>query len=121
MSPDLEKLCNTVHALMQDATTNLSIPSPEKARTARKKIAVFTYSIVREIAEEAGVNCEKLYEQYLLMGGLTQEQASIISRRTQEEFIFREFGEECIQAGKTAFHQWQSGDKDISPLIKGLI
>ncbi len=115
------EMCNKVHSIMQDATKDLPIPDPNKARDSRKKISVFTYGVISELTATHKVYKDKVYEKYLIMGGLSHDQADSIVRRTRDEFAQQEFGEKCLSSGRKAVIQWQSGDKNIKSLLEALL
>ncbi|MGI9227569.1 MAG: hypothetical protein ACR2PU_02140 [Gammaproteobacteria bacterium] len=124
MSSDPNKidlLCNEVHSIMMGATKDLPVPNPKNARDIRKKISVFTYGVISQLADQAEIDKDQVYEKYLVMGGLSTEQASIIVKRTRDEFLKREFGENCMESGKTAVRQWRSGDKNIQSIVEALL
>jgi len=52
---------------------------------------------------------------------LNSNQAGTIVKRTWDEFTKREFGEECLVAGKNAANQWLAGDKNIQSHIIDLL
>ena len=62
MPEEVEKLCNVVHSIMQDATNNLPIPKPENTRLVRKKISVFTYGIIRKLVDATDIHEDIVYE-----------------------------------------------------------
>ena len=115
------ELCNTVHDVMQDATKDLPIPTPENTRDARKKISVFTYGVISELCIQDQLNKDEVYVKYLMLGGLNLDQANTIVGRTRDEFSKREFGATCLQAGKNATIQWLSGNKDIQPFVEAFL
>ena len=100
---------------------NLPIPAPEKTRDARKKISVFTYGIIVELSKNTALNEDVVYAHYLRMGGLNSEQANTIVTRTREEFIKREFGEDCLQVATHVVQKWQVGDKNFQSWVKQLL
>ena len=120
-NPEILALCNVVHNIMQDATKDLPIPAPQNARDARKILSVFTYGIISALSAKNELDKDKVYEKYLMMGGLNTYQADIIVSRTRDEFVKRDFGEKCLISGKNAVNQWTSGDKDIRPLVESLL
>ena len=81
----------------------------------------FTYGIISELTAQTEINKDKVYEKYLVMGGLNVDQADTIVKRTRDEFTKREFGEKSLKSGKTAVVQWLSGDKNIQPLVEALL
>ena len=124
MSSDPNKidlLCNEVHSIMMSATKDLPVPNPKYARDIRKKISVFTYGVISQLTDQAEIDKDQVYEKYLVMGGLSTKQASIIVKRTRNEFLKREFGENCMESGKTAVRQWRSGDKNIQSIVEALL
>ncbi len=117
----IDLLCNEVHSIMMHATENLSVPDPKLARDIRKKISVFTYGIVSELADKFKIDVDLAYEKYLMLGGLNTEQAKIIVKRTRDEFLLREYGENCMLTGRKVVRQWNSGNKNIQALIEALL
>ena len=93
----------------------------QEGRDARKKLSVFTYGIISVLAAQNKLDKDKVYERYLIMGGLNVNQADAIVSRTRDEFVKREFGEKCLTSGKHAVNQWISGDKNIQPLVEALL
>ena len=124
MSDDEAKvleLCNTVHEILQHATKNLPIPDSQQTRDVRKKISVFTYGVIIELATENKLNQDIVYANYLMMGGLSSKQSNTIVARTRDEFTQREFGEQCILSAKKVVTQWKSGNKNIGSLLEVLL
>jgi len=117
----IDLLCNEVHSIMMGATKDLSVPDPKNARDIRKKISVFTYGVISQLTDQSEIDKDQVYEKYLIMGGLSAEQADTIVKRTRDEFSKREFGEKCMESGKTAVSQWRSGDKNIQLIVEALL
>ena len=117
----IDLLCNEVHSIMMGATKDLPVPNPKNAKDIRKKISVFTYGVISQLTDQLKIDKDKVYEKYLRMGGLSAEQAGTIVKRTRDEFLKREFGEICMESGKTAVRQWRSGDKNIQSLVEALL
>lgn len=118
---EIGELCNKVHSIMQDATKDLPIPPPNKARDSRKKISVFTYGVISELTAKCAVQKDEVYQKYLIMGGLSLDQAVTIVKQTRDEFAKQEFSEKCLRMGREAVTHWQSGDKNIKPLLEALL
>lgn len=121
----LNNICNTVHAIMQNASAGLRIPEAHKAQIVRKKISVFTYGLITELLKQdhsldAG-NVDLAYIQYLVIGGLQQKQAATVVNRTRDEFLNSAFGEECLQTASAVIIEWKSGNKDIKPYLEALL
>ena len=117
----LEDICSNTHEILQVATKDLPIPDQSRVRDVRKMISVFTYSIIRELANEQDVHEDDIYLRYLMGGGLSSNQAQTIVNRTRDEFLQREFGDDCIQAGKDVVNQWRAGDKAIQSNLHDLL
>ncbi len=117
----LEELCSQTHDILQVATKDLPIPSEEKVRDVRKMISVFTYSLIIELSTDHEVHEDDIYLRYLMGGGLRAEQAHTIVDRTRDEFTKREFGQDCMQAGKEVVKKWRAGDKDIQAYLHDLL
>ncbi len=117
----LEELCSKTHDILQAATSDLPIPADEKVRDVRKMISVFTYSLIKELSADVEVHEDDIYLRYLMGGGLSADQANIVVTRTRDEFVNREFGEACLQAGKEVVRKWQSGDKEIQGYLHKLL
>ena len=115
---EIQSICNTVHTIMQCATKELLIPAEKEARVVRKKISVFTYGLIAGLSMS---DKDKVFKQYLVMGGLNTEQAEIIVNRTRDEFAKREFGEKCLRTGKDVAVKWLSGDKNIQSLVEEML
>jgi len=109
----LEEICSQTHDILQIATKDMPIPAEEKTRDVRKMISVFTYSLIKELSAEIDVHEDDVYLRYLMGGGLSAEQGRTIVNRTRDEFVKREFGEQCLQAGADVVAKWKSGDKNI--------
>ena len=118
---EILEICNTVHSIMQSATQDLPIPDPKKTRDIRKKISVFTYGVIIELTEKNTLNKDNIYRKYLMMGGLSNEQAKTIVTRTRDEFTQREFGADCLSAAHKAVNQWLAGDKNVQELVVKLL
>ena len=125
MMPDdlnqIDKLCNEVHTIMIDASKNISVPDSRNARDIRKKISVFTYGVITQLTENLEVDIDQVYEKYLTMGGLNRDQAQIIVKRTRDEFSKYDFGNQCMEFGRSAVRQWKSGEKNIQSIIEALL
>jgi hypothetical protein len=117
----LEEICSQTHDILQVATKDLPIPAEEKARDARKMISVFTYSLIKELSADVEVHEDDIYLRYLMGGGLSAEQGRTIVKRTRDEFTEREFGKECLLAGKEAVNRWSSGDKNIQSILREVL
>ena len=117
----LEEICSQTHEIMQIATQDLPIPTDEKVRDVRKMISVFTYSLIIELSTEFDVHEDDIYLRYLMGGGLKAEQARKIVNRTRDEFTKREFGQDCMQAGKKVVNDWQDGNKSIQNYLHNLL
>jgi len=117
----LEEICSTTHDILQSATQDLPIPAQDKARDVRKMISVFTYSIIKELSRDVDVHEDDIYLRYLMGGGLNAEQGRNIVDRTRDEFVKREFGASCLQAGIEVVQLWQKGDKGIQPCLHKLL
>lgn len=117
----IDLLCNEVHSIMMDATKDLPVPDPKYARDIRKKISVFTYGVISQLTDQSKIDKDKVYEKYLVMGGLSAETAGTIVKRTRDEFLEREFGKNCMESGKTAVRQWKTGDKNIQSIVEALL
>ncbi len=128
MSPEnknLHNVCNTVHTIMQLASKGLLIPAEHEARVVRKKISVFTYGLITELSKQDNskdnIDVDLAYAEYLKMGGLDEEQAATVVKRTRDEFSDREFGEKCLHAAKNVIAQWKMGNKEIKPYLEALL
>ena len=117
----LEEICSQTHDILQVATKDLPIPSDEKARDARKMISVFTYSLIKELSAKVDVHEDDIYLRYLMGGGLSAEQGRTIVKRTRDEFTIREFGADCLLAGKEVVSKWNSGEKDVQHYLHNLL
>lgn len=118
---EIIELCNKVHSIIQDATKDLPIPDPNKARDSRKKLSVFTYGVISELTATRTVHKDEVYQKYLIMGGLSVDQAVTIVKQTRDEFAKQEFSEKCLKTGREAVIHWQSGDKNIKQLLEALL
>ncbi|MFK7815763.1 MAG: hypothetical protein AB8B92_05455 [Gammaproteobacteria bacterium] len=118
---NLEELCSQTHEILQVATQDFPVPAEEKARDIRKMMSVFTYSLIQELSSGTGVHEDDIYLRYLMGGGLNAKQAKTVVDRTRDEFTQREFGNECLQAGKEVVIKWQTGDKDIQSYLHNLL
>jgi hypothetical protein len=118
---NLENICSKTHEILLIATKDLPIPSEDKVRDARKMISVFTYSVIKELSANEDVHEDDIYLRYLMGGGLSAEQGRNIVKRTRDEFTKREFGEECLQAGKVAVNKWLAGDKTFQSDLRGVL
>lgn len=118
---NLEELCSQTHEILQVATEDLPVPAKEKARDIRKMVSVFTYSLIKELSSDTEVHEDDIYLRYLMGGGLNTKQAKAVVDRTRDEFTQREFGNECLQAGKEVVKKWKTGDKDIQPYLHNLL
>ncbi|MEM7401085.1 MAG: hypothetical protein AAF304_03960 [Pseudomonadota bacterium] len=117
----LEEICSNTHEILQVATKNLPIPDKDRVRDVRKMISVFTYSIIRELAKEQDVHEDDIYLRYLMGGGLSSSQAHAIVNRTRDEFLYREFGDDCMQAGKEVVIRWRAGDDAFQSNLHDLL
>lgn len=117
----LEELCSQTHEILQAATESLPVPAQEKARDVRKMMSVFTYSVIKELSSKTEVHEDDIYLRYLMGGGLNAKQANTVVGRTRDEFIDREFGAECLLAGKEVVAKWRTGDKDIQAYLHNLL
>ena len=119
---NLDGLCDEVHAVIQQATQNVSPPEEKQAALVRKKMSVFTFGVCSVVAKRETVDSEELYYRYLLKGGLHSHQARIIVERTRLEFIQKEYGENCFAAGKLfASQQHNQAVKHIELNISELL
>lgn len=118
---NLEEFCSQTHKIIQVATENLPVPAEDKARDIRKMMSVFTYSLIKELSSDSDVHEDDIYLRYLMGGGLNAKQAKTVVDRTRDEFTQREFGKECLQAGKEVVAKWNTGDKDIQPFLHNLL
>lgn len=118
---EIVELCNEVHSIMQNATKDLPIPAPNKARDSRKKISVFMYGVISELTATQKIEKDEVYQKYLIMGGLSVDQAVTIVKQTRDVFAKQEFSEKWLRAGREAVIHWQSSDKNIKPLIEALL
>lgn len=118
---NLENICSKTHEILLIATKDLPIPSEDKAPDARKMISVFTYSVIKELSANEDVHEDDIYLRYLMGGGLSAEQGRNIVKRTRDEFTKREFGEECLQAGKSAANKWLAGDKNFQSNLREVL
>jgi len=117
----LEELCSKTHDILLVATQNLPIPAKEKTRDVRKMISVFTYSLIKELSSDTEVHEDDIYLRYLIGGGLSADQGRTIVNRTRDEFTKREFGEQCLQAGRDVVKKWLAGNKDIQSHLHKLL
>ena len=117
----LENICSKTHDILQAATKDLPIPDEVRVRDVRKMISVFTYSIIKELAKDQEVHEDDVYLRYLMGGGLNAEQAQTIVKRTRDEFVNREFGSDCLQAGKDVVVQWKSGNQAVQFYLHKLL
>jgi hypothetical protein len=117
----LEELCSQTHEILQVATCDLPVPVQEKAKDVRKMMSVFTYSLIKELSEGTEIHEDDVYLRYLMGGGLNANQARTIVGRTRDEFVDREFGKECLLAGKKVVKKWHAGDKDIQSYLHNLL
>jgi len=117
----LEELCSQTHEILQSVTQDLPIPAEDKARSVRKMISVFTYSVIKELSSDTSVHEDDIYLRYLMGGGLTGEQGRTVINRTREEFVKNDYGEACMQAGKEVVQKWKSGDQDIKTCLHKLL
>ena len=93
-------LIEQVHAYIQQATRDIVPPAHRGVALVRKKMSVFTFGICQAVAVRASADCEELYYQCLLKGGLERHAARVVVERTCLEFMRKEYGEPCFNAGK---------------------
>ena len=59
---EIVELCNEVHSIMQNATKDLPIPAPNKARDSRKKISVFMYGVISKLTTTQKIEKDEVYQ-----------------------------------------------------------
>ena len=98
-----EQACNQVHGIILELTRELSPEKINDNRIARKKMSAFTFGLCTAIAKEKSLDAPELYYRYLLKGGLNRHSARVVVERTSLEFIKRDFGQMCFDAGAQSY------------------
>ena len=117
----LDLLCERVHAYIQLATQELVPPPDQDAAIVRKKMSVFNFGICAAIATQESVDRDELYYQFLLKGGLNSHPARVVVERTNREFVQKEYGKKCFNAGKKFVNNQNSTAEKIELNISELL
>ena len=65
----------------------------------RRKMSTFTYGLCVAVANRHSLDAESLYLHYLVLGGLSKQQAHTVVERTSHTFIYEDFGRSCYAGG----------------------